>query len=693
MLTQVADRLRGAAPSGEPAMVAVTGPGGVGKTAFAVYLAHRLAGAFPDGQLYARLGGSGFDARSSAAVLARFLQALGVPGTGVPGELEERAALFRELLSARRVLIVLDDVVDEARLRPLLPGRTGSGLLVTSRRRLTGIEGLHPIALRVLPDDAGTRLFRQVAGEARVEGYATAAADIVRACGGLPLAIQLAGARLAARTNWTAADLARRIGDTGNRLDWLELGDRGVRTTLTESYSGLTSDQQLLFRRLGSLDMPEFPGWLPVAALDRDAGHVDRLLDDLVEAHLVEPADHGPCGPRYQMHDLVRSVAGELSRATDTPEARRAAHGRVWHGWLALAAAADARLPHWYGLDPAPGARWRPSEEALAAARADPMGWFDGERDALLAVVRQAGRTDCPEVVWPLVQHLSTYLDLRGRYDDWADVLTWGLHAADETGDAQGRATMLGLLMLVQANRDDHDGGLSYAKQAFAAYRCVAERGGAPQPAPDSGRQPTGTLPPGHAELLLLARGDGGERDGRERDDVAVGFAASRLALAGRAAGADYDYPMLFERARDAFRSGGIHLLEVWALKHVALIHCRRHRFAEAQECMERGAAILDGLGDTTAPAYQGGDLAGVAVAFGRPDLAEEMANEALAQAKGTGNAWITGRALLTLGQVHDARGDRRAAVGAYEEALAVWRRLGVPKRVEQVAEALAAYR
>ncbi|TDC44623.1 AfsR/SARP family transcriptional regulator, partial [Actinomadura sp. KC345] len=328
-----------------PPCVAITGPGGIGKTALALRLAHRLRGAYPDGRLYARLR----ERTGPAEVLAAFLHAFGVPPAGVPAGLDERGALFRELLANRRVLIVLDDAADEAWLRHLLPGEPRCAVLVTSRQRLSGAGALRAVALGALPPDAGLALFRSVAGPraaaGRGGGDAGAAVEIVRLCGGLPLAIRIAAARLASRPGWTAADMAARLASQRHRLDWLQQGDLGVRASFQDSYASLTGEQRRLFRRLGLLEPGEFPPWVPAALLDERNAAAERLLDDLVDVHLVEPAGRGATGPRHRMHDLIHLLAAELA-GEDEPAERHAAVDRVLGGWQDLAAAADAELPH-----------------------------------------------------------------------------------------------------------------------------------------------------------------------------------------------------------------------------------------------------------------------------------------------------------------------------------------------------------
>ncbi|MGC7101397.1 BTAD domain-containing putative transcriptional regulator [Amycolatopsis lurida] len=631
--------------------LAVTGPAGVGKTTFALRLAEQARVAYPGGVFVTTRGAEPVD----ESMLTRFLSAFGIPAGGqLPGNPHDRAAMLWELLGARRVLIVLDDVPDETYVRPLLPVAPGCGLVVTSRRRLAGLAEFHSLPLEVLPVDAGVRLLRAMAGARRVDEYAGL---IVKVCGGLPLAIKVAAARLSTRPNWTVDDLVRRLTDTRSRLDWLRLGDLEVRACLVESASGLTEDQQRLLRRLGLLDTAEFAGWVTAALLDRKLWAAERVLDDLVEAHLVEPAGRGVTGPRYRMHELIRLVAAELAGDDDL-----AAITRLRHGWLALATAADDQLAHWFGVDPSSPPDWLPPEDTVTAVSSNPLGWFDEEHDALMAAVRGGGA-----VAWDIAQRMTTYQELRGRYQDWYTTLRAGLAAADALRDKQGQATMLGLLMHAESTRDEHQAGMRYAVLAYEAYQALDPE------APPLVQAPTATS----AAL----------EDARRRGDVlAVGVEACRLAIALRLEGARVDYLALFEEARDAFRLGKVPLLELWTIKNVGLAYLRQRRFIEAVNCLTRGRAIFRAAMDEVVP---GGDLAGVATAHGRPDLAEQLAKASLTDANRMGDAWSAARALHALADARASRGDP-AAARTYRKALAVWTDLRMPRRVAQVEEAMA---
>ena len=631
--------------------LAVTGPGGVGKTAFALWLADKSRSTFPDGILVTTRGSEPVD----ESMLTRFLGAYHISiGGQLPSNPHERAAMLWDLLGSRRVLIVLDDVPDETYVRPLLPVAQGCGLVITSRRRLAGLDSFHGLPLDVLPVDAGVTLLRAVAGTRRVDEFA---GSIVKVCGGLPLAIKVAGARLRARPNWTINDLARRLTDTRSRLDWLQLGDLGVRASLMESALDLTGDQRRLLCRLGLLDTVEFAGWVTAALLDQEVWAAERLLDDLVEAHLVELAGHGVTGPRYRMHELIRLVAVELATSDD-----RAATTRSRHGFLALAATADDQLAHWFGVDPEPAPAWLPPEDAILAVAAEPMRWFDEEHDALMTAVRSGGA-----MAWAIAQRMATYLELRGRYEDWVMVLRAGLAAADCLQDKQGQATMLGLLMHVEATRDEHQAAMRYAALAFVAYQALDT------PAPPLTQTPTATTP-----TIEEAR--------RRGDILAIGFEACRLTIALRVEGARVDYLALFEEARDAFRLGNVPLLELWTIKNAGLVYLRHRRFADAVECLTRGQAIFQ---NATGEVAAGGDFAGVAAAHGRPDLAEQLVKAALTDADRTGDLWSAARALHTLADVRASRGDP-AAARTYRKALNVWADLRMPRRVAQVEEAMA---
>jgi DNA-binding SARP family transcriptional activator len=309
VLSEVLTASRGSAVP----VAVVVGQAGVGKTRLALHTAHRLRARFPDGQLFADLRGTAAPA-APAYVLARFLRALGVDDAAIPDSEEERADLYRGRLADRRVLVVLDNVGRESQVRPLVPGASSCAVLVTSRFSLAGLAGARLLTVRLFEARQAIELLALSAGAARIEAEPGAAAAIVRACGYLPLAVRVAGARLAARPHWPLSRLAERLRDERRRLDELALGDLEVRASFALSYGALDTEQRRAFRLLGLLDGPDVAASL-AAALDVAPERAEDLLDALADAHLLEVAEPSRLRPRYRIHDLLGIYARERAEA------------------------------------------------------------------------------------------------------------------------------------------------------------------------------------------------------------------------------------------------------------------------------------------------------------------------------------------------------------------------------------------
>jgi hypothetical protein len=456
---------------------AVAGKPGIGKTTLAVHIGHRLRSHFPDGQLYVNLQGAQARPLEPDEVLARFLRALGMDGSSIPDDLQERAERYRTVVADRRMLVVLDNAAGEAQVRPLLPGSPTCRVLVTSRARLTGLEGAQLLDLDILAPQAAIELLARVAGPDRVAAEPDAATAIVGYCGHLPLAIRIAGARLAARPAWSLARLAGRLADEHQRLDELAAGDLEVRASIALSYRALSEQQQRVFRRLGLLEAPDFPAWVAAALLDLHPSRGDELIDGLVDAQLLEVAGEDAAGQlRYRFHDLLRVYARERAAAEDPGQDQDAALARAFGGWLALAETADRRLPSpTVGVAHGTAPRWPSTAPhgdggAASVAPADPLAWFEAERVALVTAVAQAANRGMEELAWDLAGLLLGFLSVRNHLDDWRWTHEVALAAAERAGDRRGQAYMLRGLGQFSVECDDLQTASARLEQALALF-------------------------------------------------------------------------------------------------------------------------------------------------------------------------------------------------------------------------------
>jgi len=323
-----------AAAEGTSVIAVIDGMAGIGKTTLAVHAAHRLSGRFPDGQLFIDMHGytRGCEPRDPGEALGWFLRALGVPPQWVPREVDERAALYRQHLAGSRTLVVLDNAADETQLRPLLPGSPGCLVLVTSRRRLKGLDDAHILALDLLAQQDAVALLRAVASLGRVPPDDPALAETAELCGRLPLALRIAAALLRHRPAWSLEHLAGLLRDQQQRIAALSDGERDLGAVFDLSCRSLTDAQRHLFRHLGLIPGPHTDVHASAALIDTDLGTAGRLLEDLLDHNLLIQQAPG----RYQLHDLIRLHARTLADYDPAPH-RDAALDRLLEYYQHLA--------------------------------------------------------------------------------------------------------------------------------------------------------------------------------------------------------------------------------------------------------------------------------------------------------------------------------------------------------------------
>ncbi|MCX4684707.1 tetratricopeptide repeat protein [Kitasatospora purpeofusca] len=640
------DRELGDPPGADDVTVVVTGPAGVGKTALAAQWLRRLSGRFPDGQLYADLRGHAPGGPADPAeALGGFLRAFGI--APVPGSLAEGAALWRSLAAERRISVLLDNASTAAQVRPLLPGSEHAVVVVTSRRRLTGlgIDGavFRPVGL--LSGDASVQLLAQRVGAERVARERTAAAQVVERCGRLPLAVCLAAARIAARPVQPLAATAEALGQESQGLAALDVEGEAVRHALDASFEVLGADTVRLYGLLGLLPFPVFTLDVVCAVGGLAPGEADRLLDGLIDVHLLEEMEGG-----FRFHDLVKLHARARAEQVRGLAEGRTAVDRVLDWYLARTTAAEALLSpshrtlrRDYTVEPGPRAQEFADESAA-------LGWLDAETGRLADTVRWAAALGRPATAWQLVDAMwPLFLRLRPARL-WIEAHRIGREAARAAGDRAGE-----LRMLTSGGTGLRNAGAGEeASEWFTEALELAREVGEPLVEADAlyGLSQTHRTAGRLAEAADCLRGTAALRESRGYDR---GTALARLALgevlivAGRPAEA---VPVVMEA----------------------------HRVLTAVPAPYEAARALAFLGQAH-------------VALGAHDEADRCYAEALAEFRaGRARHWEA-RVLELLGDLARARGDLVGAAARYGESFARYRALVAPDaaRVEAALAALAA--
>jgi DNA-binding SARP family transcriptional activator/tetratricopeptide (TPR) repeat protein len=645
---QLCALLVGADATGSPGAVpiaVVNGAGGLGKTTLAVHAAHQVRAQFPDGQLYVDLLGASPQPAQPGEVLARFLRDLGVAGDKVPAHDDERAALYRTRLTGRRVLILLDNARDAAQVRQLLPGSSSCAVLVTTRNRTPDLVSTRFVDLNVLEDTEALALFSRVVGPERAAAEPDATAEVLVACAGLPLAIRICAARLAARSQWRIATLASRLRSEHRRLDELSIGDLAVRASFQVSYDSLRPiargvDPARVFRLLGLGQGTRISLAGAAALVGVPEDNAADALETLVDANLLE----SPAPDWYRFHDLLRVYATERAQAEESEPTRDEALRRLLWWYLETAeAAADTVAPHRYQVVREPSAESRTTAfESVDEA----LSWYDDERINVAAMTRQAAAAGLHEIAWRLPAALFPLVNRRSQWADGVITLRVAAESGRACGNGLGEALVLYQLGWALARLRDET-AFGYLERALAIRRGLGDTIGEAQAAIGLG------------EGYLKVRG--------------VGADALRY----------------LQLAVDLLRPAGASSVLGIALNNLGEVYWElgdldsaAKRYSEARDIFHE----LGGQGEGHALH----NLARVYLHLGRTDEAIACLMDALPQHRSHGDLVGEATALRYVGLAQEKIGDVAAARTSWTAALAIFEQIGEEAESAEVTAALA---
>ena len=724
-LAQLADAATAAAATsgGVVGIHAIGGMAGVGKTAFAVHAAHRLAGSFPDGQFFLPLHAHTPGQRpvDPAEALASLLLTAGVGAQQIPPGLAARAARWRDFLAGKKVLLLLDDAAGHEQVTPLLPGTGGSVVLITSRRHLTALADAAAISLDTLPPAEAAALLARLAGRPDLGSGDGAAAELTRLCGYLPLAIGMLARQLHHHPAWTAADLAADLAAEAGRLELMVAENLSVAAAFDLSYQDLNPGQQRLFRRLGVHPGTDIDAYAAAALDGTDLAAARRHLDGLYDHYLLAEPARG----RYRLHDLLAEHARALAFAGDPADAGAAA-GRLLDYYLHTAAAAGQHIETWITAPsrPLPGDRTAFTPPLSTSGQA--WAWLDAERPNLHAAAGYAAASGRPGHAIAIPAAISGFLYARGHRDQSAALLQAALATARQAGDRAGQAGALNELGLLQEVTGDYPAAAASHRQALELYRGLGDQLGQASALDSLGRveRETGDYAAAAAsnqQALDLFR-DLGHRVGqalailnlgevqRQTADYPAAAASNQQALdlfrdLGHRMGQAYafldlgsvqlltgDYPAAtasYQQALELFRDLGDRQGQASAILNLGIVQWRTGDYPAAAASHQRALDLFRGLGHRQGQANATTNLGIVQLQTGDYPAAAASLTEALGMLRDIGHRHGQAEVLNYLGEVLARSGDGRQARDHYARALAIAREISVPLEEARALEGL----
>ncbi|MEW2417986.1 BTAD domain-containing putative transcriptional regulator [Streptomyces sp. NPDC046866] len=678
-------------PGAAARVLGIDGMGGSGKTALALHAAHRLAADYPDGQLYADLRGfsPGESPRRPGTVIGSLLRVLGTPGERVPDDLDGRTALWRATLAERRVLLLLDNAADAAQVRPLLPASSGCLVLVTSRSRLTGLDGADWIGIGMMPPPDSLALLDRVVGAQRVRSEPAAAAELGALCGHLPLALRIAAARLRSRPRWTLSHLVDRLGDETRRIDELSSGDQSVKATLQLSYEAMGSAHRDALRLIGLHPGREIGIHSAAALLGTGLRAAEEVLEHLLDTNLVGQGEIG----RYVLHDLVRSFTHGLHGGR-TRQEELAAFERVLDHYLAAADEACRIL--FPGRNPlARGGRGHGAGPAALPAFADAAAaesWFEQEQGALLNAVERAEQLGFTRHAAQLARNLVFHLNSRSQLEEFQRVADVSVAAARRLADPRLLRVSLSNQAVARCKLGRFQDGTAAAAEALDLATGLADRGGEAV----------------CLTLLGLLQSFLGDLDGARRHLERGAVLHRELADARQEAYTLCNLSSVYTwtgRHREAAEAAGRAVLlsrragsgaeEISALNDLAIAQLALGEEREALATVERAMELAD---DCRMPENLALALALAAEVFQRTGAgarAAAYAERSLHLIRSKGTAMRQAAVENVLGRVHFLRGDperaRELHESAYRHAEAITYRIEAARALDGMALALEA--